>query len=86
MNKAAALRSATESKWSVGDLRKLIQSQRPYGGASVVNPALSRQQALDLYEAALAERDDAEVPEALFRGGPSRWALTVANILRDCHP
>lgn len=86
MNKAAALKSAAEGKWSVGDLRKLVQSQRQHGGASVVNPALSRQQALDLYEAALAGREDAEMPDVSFRGGPSKWALTVANILRDCHP
>jgi hypothetical protein len=93
MNRKAAQDRAREEKLSVGDLRQMIMSARFRGGMSKVNPAFSTDEVCDIYEAALAGRDDAEIlkawrPDIHSRHAgaqkPSRDFLQVTNILRDC--
>lgn len=92
MNKQAARKKALEGKLSIGDLRQMIQAARGSDGISAVNAAIPKERALDIYEAAIATRDDAEVPTVLRpdiysnlgRMKATRDALIITNILRDC--
>lgn len=92
MNKVAARKRALEDKITIGELRSAISTSRSRGGFSTVNPAVMLDRALDIYEAALAGRDDAEVPAAwqtdpysyTNRMKPSYDVLLITNILRDC--
>lgn len=90
MNKREARRQATENQRSIADLRKLIADRRGAGGMSKVNRMFTLEQALDIFERGIAERDAAEVPEGLrydvYKNcdRPSRDALIITNILREC--
>lgn len=92
MNKRDAKNKAQSGTLSVGDLRAMIKRARERGDImSRVNPRVPMDRALDIYAAALASRDDAEVPAGLrpdpYRHGravPTRDSLIIQNILRDC--
>lgn len=79
---------------SIGDLRAMIAATKGKVGMSKVNPSLPLSQTVEIFEAALEGRDDAEVPKAwrpdpyshVGRRKPTRDANIVANILRDCGP
>lgn len=89
MNKTKARAEAAENKRSIGDLRALIADTRA-NGFSAVNPAIPKAKVLEIYAAALEGRPDDEVPSGTRvdvytgRTRPSRDALLIANILRDC--
>ena len=91
MNKRNARAAALENTMSIGALRAMIEAARGRGGMSRVNPAIPLDRALDIYTAAIADRDPAERPAGMmpdpFRAGrmqPTRDALLIGNILRDC--
>jgi hypothetical protein len=90
MNKTKARKLSQEGKLSIGELRAMIRNARTRTGMSSVNPALPIQRVLDIYDAALAQRPDAEVPAGMKcdpytgRMRPSRDSLIIANVLRDC--
>jgi hypothetical protein len=92
MNKREAQRIARSGDISIGELRHFIKEARGRGGMSRVNPTLALERVLDIYEAALAGREDAEKPVGMKldvyspsgRMKPSRDSLTICNILRDC--
>ena len=91
MNRKAAQTTARGETLTFGDLRNLI---RPYLAdchqASKVNPAFTLSGAAGIYDAAIADRPDDEVPKAWRRDVyrdrdlPSKDFLIVVNILRDC--
>lgn len=90
MNKRDAKAKSIAGEISVGELRKLIVEAKTRGGMSKVNPQFTLEQTCDIFEKALAGRDDAEVPKGIRhdpyrrRDMPSRDSLMIANILRDC--
>lgn len=91
MNKREAKIRSREGKLSIGDLRKMIAEARLRGGPSKVNPQFTLAETCNIFEAALADRDDAEIPVGMrgdpYRNGrtiPTRDSLTIYNILRDC--
>lgn len=94
MNKRDAKTKSQASEISIGELRSMISTARQRGGMSRVNPAVSLEQACDIYERSLAGRDDAEIPAGMrvdpysSRGAmkPSRDSLIIKNILWDCAP
>ena len=93
MNKRDAKAKSTSGTVTIGECRRLIAAARvcDRGEMSKVNRALSLRQAYDIYEAAIAGRDDAEAPAGM-RANPYRPArydrtkdsLIIQNILRDC--
>ena len=93
MNKRKARAMALEGKTSIADLRRMIEGARSRDGNSVVNPAFTLHDVLNVYEAAIERRDDAEVPAAWTRNPyslrgamePTGDVLLITNILRDCH-
>lgn len=93
MNKRKARAIALEGKTSVADLRQMIAGARNRNGNSNVNPAFLLSDVLDIYDAALKGRDDAEVPvvwktDIYSRRGamkPTPDVLLITNILRDCY-
>lgn len=90
MNKQEARRRAAANSLSVAELRTMIAARRGAGGMSRVNPAIPLEQVPDIYERALGGRDADEVPKGMRydvfkkKDKPSRDALLIANILRDC--
>ena len=91
MNKAKARKIALEGRLTVGDLRAKIAEARSIGGMSAVNPSIPRERTLNIYEAALAGRDDGETP-AVWRPDPysktgamkpTLDVMLITNILRD---
>lgn len=90
MNKTEAKKQAVNNARTIGDLRKLIASKRGGDGFSKVNSAIPLDRALDIFEAAIAGRDEAEIPKGLRydvykrRDVPSKDSMIVANILREC--
>ena len=91
MNKREAVRQATESTRSFGELRRLIEAARGRGGVSRVNPGIPREQALNILAAGIKDRPDDEVPPGLkddiYHPGAkkrTRDSLIVQNILREC--
>jgi hypothetical protein len=90
MNKQTAKKMAQSNELSVGDLRKMIAAARPRGGMSRVNPQFTLEQTCDIFEKALAGREDGEIPKGMRydpyknREMPSRDSLMINNILRDC--
>lgn len=90
MNRRAAKEKATSGQVSIGDLRKLIAEARPRGGMSRVNPQFTLEQTCDIFERALAGRDDVEVPKGMRydpykrRAIATRDSLLINNVLRDC--
>ncbi len=94
MGKQAAKKLAESETLSVGDLRAMIARARARGGMGTVNPTLTMDRVCGIYDAALEGRDDTEVPKAwrsdpyssTGRLKPTRDALIVANICRDCGP
>ena len=92
MNKRAARKRADEGGISIGELRQMIADNRGIGGMSIVNPAFTKEDVLDIFDAALAERDDEEIP-AVWKpdpysrtGGMKRTAdhIQIQNVLREC--
>jgi hypothetical protein len=92
MDKRKARKLAESEAFSIGDLRKLIEARSSATGPSRVNPSLTAKHATDIFAAALAGRDDAEIPKA-WRTDPysrtgamkhTRDALTITNILWEC--
>lgn len=90
MNKLAAKQISQSGEISIGELRRMISEARPRGGMSKVNPQFTLEQTCDIFEQALAGRDDAEIPKGMRydpyknREVPSRDSLIIRNILRDC--
>lgn len=90
MNKRDARERSTQGTLSIADLRGLIAAKRGAGGMSKLNPQFTLEQALDVLERGIAARDAAEVPPGLRydiykeRNVPSRDALIIQNILREC--
>ena len=91
MKRSEAKVGATRGVVSFGELRNLIRSSRGRGGMSRVNPAFTLEQVLDIYERAIANRPDGEVPPGFRddyrrpgRMRRTRDSLIVQNILRDC--
>ena len=91
MNKAKARKIALEGRLTVGDLRAKIAAARSIGGMSRVNPSFYLWRTLDIYEAALAGRDDGETP-TVWRPDlhsttgamkPTLDVMLITNILRD---
>lgn len=89
MGKTEAKKLADAGGISVGDLRKMIADARGKRSVCNINPQLEHGQALDIFEAALAGRDDAEVPKTLtedvYRPGRLKATpdhLLISNILR----
>ena len=91
MNKRAARAKALEGTISIGELRGMIMGARGQARMSNVNPAFPLEKVLDIYEAAIGGRTDAEVPKAwrtdpYSRSGrmkPTGDVLLITNILRD---
>lgn len=90
MNKKLAKEKSVAGQISIGELRQMITAARPRGGLSRVNPQFTLEQTCDIFERALAGRDDAEIPKGTRydpyknREMASRDSLTICNILRDC--
>lgn len=92
MNRKIAKAKSLASETSIGDLRKMIEGARRPGLRSRVNQAFTMEQVCDIYLAALAGRDDAEIPAGLRddpyssvgRKRPTGDSLIIMNILRDC--
>lgn len=90
MNKRDAKAKSLAGEISIGELRKMIADAKTRGGMSKVNPQFTLAETCDIYEKALAGRDDSEVPKGVRydaycrRDVPSRDSLKIANILRDC--
>jgi hypothetical protein len=90
MNKQTARKKSREGLLSVGELRIMIRSAKNRGGLSQVNPQFTLKQTCDIFENALADREDSEIPSGMRldvyknRMVPSRDSLIIYNILRDC--
>lgn len=90
MNKKLAKEKSVAGQISVGELRQMIAAARHRGGLSRVNPQFTLEQTCDIFERALAGRDDGEIPKGTRydpyknREMASRDSLTICNILRDC--
>ena len=82
---------ALEGVISIGELRDFIKSARGQGVMSNVNPAFPLEDTLDIYERAIAGREDNEVPKAWRndpyslsgRMKPTADVLLITNVLRD---
>lgn len=91
MNKRAARQKAMEGGISIGELREMIASARGRGGMSRVNPVFELERTLDIFDAAMRDRDAAEIPTTMRRDPysrtgrlkPTRDVLLITNILRD---
>ncbi len=91
MNKRKAREKALEGTLSIGDLRTMIADARGRGGMSHVNPAFELEDTLNIYDAAIKNRSDDEVPAAwrtdpYSRSGrmkPTGDVLLITNVLRD---
>jgi hypothetical protein len=90
-SKHNARERAEQGVLSIAELRAMIALARGRGGQSRVNPTIPLEHALDIYEAALAGREDSEVP-AVWRPDPysksdgmkpTKDVLIITNILRD---
>lgn len=80
MNKREARRRALYDVFTVGQLRSLIASAREskaLSGPSSVNKSITKEQALDIFDAALGGYEDGHVMEARID------VLTITNILRE---
>ncbi len=94
MGKQAARKLVESETLSISDFRAMIASARGTGRMSTLNPQFTLDQTCDIFERALEGRDGAEVPKALRpdpyspsgRLKPTRDALTMSNICRDCGP
>ncbi len=90
MDKRKATELSRSGKYSIGELRKMIAVARTRGGMSRVNPQFAIADTCDIFERALAGRDDGEMPSGMRydayknREVPGRDSLMIANILRDC--
>jgi hypothetical protein len=92
MNKRDAKQKSCSGEITIGQLRAMIAKARGRGGMSRLNPAIPFERAADIYENALAGRLDNEKPVGMrpdpySRVGalkPTRDALIISNILRDC--
>lgn len=90
MNKVKAMKMAKENTLTIQELRELIAKARGKGGRSRVNPQFAKEDILDIFERALADRLDDEVPPGtrydVFKGRDvaTRDQLKIANILREC--
>ena len=90
MNKQEAKRISISSTLSIGQLRQYIADARGRPWQSRVNSEFAMAQVCEIYERALAGRDDAEVPDGVrynvykHRNEPSKDSLIIYNILRDC--
>lgn len=91
MGKSEAKKRADAGGISIGELREMIAKARGKRVVCNLNPQLTHEQALDIFEKALEGRDAAEVPKTLtediYRPGRMRATrdhLTISNILRVC--
>lgn len=92
MNKKAAKKVATAAEHTWGDLKAMIQRAKTKVGFSSVNPSIPIGRAVEIYEAAIADRpsDLRPIPyrpdpySRVGRMQPTGDFLTVTNILRDC--
>ena len=90
MGKRAAKLLAQSETLTIRDLRAMIERSRAAGGMSSVNPAIPLEKTCEIFSAALDGRQDEEIPKAWRRDvytgrqKPSRDALIMVNILRDC--
>lgn len=92
MNKRKAKDEAWSNTRSWADIKELIDSCREGSRfrPSKVNKALTVEQALDIFDAAIAERDPDEVPKGhrhdVYRRREmmSGDGLMIHNILREC--
>jgi hypothetical protein len=82
MNKAKAMKMAEENTMTIRELRDLIAAARGKGGQSRVKPQLAKEDALDIFEWAIADRLDDEIPAGTR--DDTRDQLMIANILREC--
>lgn len=80
MNKHEARNAVSRGTITLGMLRNALK-RADLGGRSVVNPGLSKQQAMDILCKAIAadERADATV-----MNGGARDILTATNVIREC--
>ena len=90
MNKSKAMKMAEANTITIRELRELIAKARGRGGQSRVNPQFALEDILDIFERAIADRLDDEVPAGTrydsFKGHhvSTRDRLKIANILREC--
>jgi hypothetical protein len=92
MNRRDAKEKSRSGDISIGELRALIAKARDRGGMSRVNGSITLAQACGIYAAALERRPDDEKPAGMKIDPystvgalkPTRDALTIQNILRDC--
>lgn len=93
MNRSAAKLKAQTETLTIGDQRGMIAKASVKNGMSKVNPAFTIARVCEIYEAAISDRPDTEIPKAWkpdiysrHPGAqkPSRDLLLVTNILRDC--
>lgn len=90
MNKRAARTESMASTITIGELKAMVAERRLRGGMSKVNPSFSAEQICDIYEGALKNRADDEVPQGMTYSAykdkkvASRDSLMIRNILRDC--
>jgi hypothetical protein len=91
MGKSEAKKRADAGGISIGDLREMIAKARGKRTVCNINPQLTHEEALDIFEKGLAGRDDSEVPitlaEDVYRPNrmkPTRDHLVISNILRVC--
>lgn len=90
MNKRDAKKAADTFAGTIGELRAMIRAAPRYG-QSVVNKALTKERALEVFARALDGRQDDERP-AMFQPDPYRPGqqaatgdrLIVQNIMREC--
>ena len=86
MNKSEASEQAYTNRRTVGELRTLIDVRRFAVGRSRINRDLTVTQVLDIFEAALENRPDDEIPVGSKHParGMTRDGLLIRNILREC--
>lgn len=91
MGKTEAKKRADAGGISIGELREMIVKARGKRVECNLNPQLTHEQALDIFERALEGRDATEVPKTLVvdvyrpnRMKATRDHLTISNILRVC--
>ena len=90
MNKRDAKNTAFDNDKPWSYYLGLIASKRGTAALSVLNKSITKEQALDIFDRALSERNKDEVPKghsysvSKRRQTLSRDGLIIHNILREC--
>lgn len=92
MGRVEAKKRAQSGMVTVGELRAIIAKVADRPGYSRLNPAIPMAKAIEIYSAVLEGMPDDARPVTMktdpySRVGkllPTRWCLTISNILRDC--